>query len=178
MLLSFLPLWEIHPATIHLPIGLLLAGVVLDLYAWWRGRPELVRIALGLLVAGVLTGLIALTTGFLAFFTLPHTHTEEAHRLMFWHFGLQTASLLVFILAILVRWRGRRWAASALPNAIIALGTILLIIGAYLGGYLVYRGAAGVDPTLLSPELRAGHHHAPGEHHDLDSHHHEHEAGG
>lgn len=93
---SLPPLWEIHPATVHFPIGLLLAGVALDLYAWWRGRQELVGVDQGLLVAGVLMGAVAALSGLLAFYALPPTHTEEAHTIMYWHLGLQVASLAVF----------------------------------------------------------------------------------
>lgn len=93
---NLLPPWEIHPAFVHFPLGLLLAGVALDFYAWWRGRQELVGIAYGLLVAGILTGVLAALSGFPAFFTLPPSHTEEAHILMYWHLGLQVAALAGF----------------------------------------------------------------------------------
>lgn len=29
--------------------------------------------------------------------------------------------------------------------------------GGFLGGQIVYRGGAGVDPAVLAPELRSGH---------------------
>jgi uncharacterized membrane protein len=74
--------WEIHPALVHFPIALLLCGVALDLYAWWRQRADWERIATGLLVAGVLAGVVAALSGFLAWWTIPSSHTEEAHILM------------------------------------------------------------------------------------------------
>ncbi len=53
---------------------------------------------------------------------------------------------------------GRSRASGALrTTALVATG--LLIVGSYLGGHLVYRGATGIDPSLLSAELREGHHH-------------------
>ena len=87
--------WEFHPALNHLPIAFLLGGVVLDLYAWWRGRPALTQVATGMLVAGLLTGIITALAGVLAFYTVP-AHTEEAHRLMYWHIAIQVAALLLF----------------------------------------------------------------------------------
>jgi uncharacterized membrane protein len=153
------PSWEIHPATVHLPIGLLLSSVVLDLYGWWRRRQELVAVAHGILVAGVLTGVVAALSGFLAFYTLPPTHTEEAHTIMYWHLGLQVAALGVFALGGAARW----WLGQRAPSGVLRITGLvaagLLVVGAYLGGYLVYRGATGVDPNLLSPTLREGHHH-------------------
>jgi len=163
---SLPPPWEIHPATVHFPIGLLLAAVALELYAWWRGRHELVGIAHGILVAGVLTGVLAASSGLLAFYTLPATHTEEAHTIMYWHLWLQVAALVVFAAVVLVRWWLRqgdqRFASVPAAGASRITGLVaagLLVVGAYLGGHLVYRGAAGIDPALLSPALREGHHH-------------------
>lgn len=153
------PVWEIHPATVHFPIALLLAGVALELYAWWRGRQDLARIAYGILVAGVLTGVMAASSGFLAFYTLPATHTEEAHTIMYWHLWLQVVSLVVFAVVVLVRWRLRQRAPAGVLRITGLVAAGLLVVGSYLGGHLVYRGATGIDPALLSPELRIGHRH-------------------
>jgi uncharacterized membrane protein len=152
---SFEP-WEIHPALNHLPIAFLLGAVALDLYAWWHGRPGAARVATGLLVAGVITGLLTALAGLLAFFTVPG-HTEEAHRLMYWHLGVQAAALVLFA--------GPAWARSrdlALPPSpggrlVICLAAVLLSIGSAIGGYLVYHGGAGVKPELLAPEVRGSH---------------------
>lgn len=148
--------WEIHPALNHLPIALLLAGVALDLYAWWRGRPDSAQVATGLLVAGVLTGALTALAGLLAFFTVPG-HTEEAHRLMYWHLGIQAAALLLFAWPA---WQRRRnWAAppTRAGRLVACLAAVLLLVGSGVGGYLVYHGGAGVDPQLLAPEVRHGH---------------------
>ena len=89
------PPWEAHPATVHFPIAFLLGAVALDLYAWWGGRTDLSRIATGLMAAGVVLGLVALTTGLLAFFTVP-AHTAEAHALMYWHLSLMAGAVTIF----------------------------------------------------------------------------------
>lgn len=170
--------WEIHPALNHLPIAFLLGGVGVDLYAWWRGRPNLSQVATGLLVAGVLTGLLAWLAGVLAFFTVP-AHTEEAHRLMYWHAVIQTAALAMFAWPTWKRWRN--W--TALPTAgsrlVVCLAAALLLVGSAVGGYLVYHGGAGVDPQLLTPEVRQSHAHGSGnedshEHANTTDHEHEH----
>ena len=153
------PVWEIHPATVHFPIALLLAGVALDLYAWWHGRQELLRVAHGILLAGVLTGVLAALSGLLAFYTLPPTHTEEAHTIMYWHLWLQVAALAVFAAVVLARWRLRQRAPAGVLRITGLVAAGLLVVASYLGGHLVYRGATGIDPSLLSPALREGHHH-------------------
>jgi len=148
--------WEIHPALNHLPIAFLLAAVVLDLYTAWRKRPALVQVATGLLVAGVLTGLLSALTGVLAFFTVPG-HTEEAHRLMFWHMGIQAAALLLFTWPAWKRWRNWFAPPSAAVRLTGCLGAVLLLVGSAVGGYIVYHGGAGIDPQLLAPEVLHSH---------------------
>ena len=151
--------WEIHPALNHLPIAFLLGGVVLDFYAWWRGRPALAQVATGLFVAGVLTGILAALAGVLAFFTVP-AHTDEAHRLMFWHMGIQAASMLLFIPVAWIRWRNWTLPPTAAIRLVAFVAALLLLVGSGLGGYIVYHGGAGIDPSLLAPEVREGHSHS------------------
>jgi uncharacterized membrane protein len=174
------PPWELHPALVHFPIAFLLGGVLLDLFAWWRQRPELARIATGLLLAGTLTGVVAALSGLLAFFTVP-AHTEEAHTLMYWHLGLAVLTLVVFCWVSAMRcfnWRSTPTRSVRISGFFSAL---LLVAASALGGWIVYHGGAGIDPQLLSPEIRAGHSHgadhhgqAPEEHihNDLQSDHH------
>ena len=59
-------------------------------------------------VAGVLSGLVTGLAGFLAFFTVPSSHTETAHDRVIWHLALALASVLLFAGVAWVRWRGRR----------------------------------------------------------------------
>lgn len=130
-------LWEIHPALTHFPIAFLMAGVVLDVYAWWRGKPSLEQVATGLLVAGFLTGVLAALAGVLAFFTVP-AHTEAAHRLMYWHMGIQAGALLLFAWPIWQRWRS--WSAAPHTRVAASFAALLLLIGSGIGGYVVYHG--------------------------------------
>jgi len=150
--------WEIHPALNHLPIAFLLGGVVLDLYAWARGRPSLVQVATGLLIAGLVTGVLAALAGLLAFFTVPG-HTQEAHRLMYWHLGIQAPSLALFIGPTWKRSRSRAAQPSMVGRLVLCLAAVLLLVGSGIGGYIVYHGGAGVDPKLLAPDVRGSHSH-------------------
>ena len=150
------PPWEAHPATVHFPIAFLIGAVALDLYAWWRARPDLARVATGLTAAGVVAGVVAAVTGAVAFFTVP-AHTAEAHRLMYWHLGLMAGAVTVFAGVAAARRRDEPPVAWVRLTGL--FGIALLLVGAYLGGRLVYRGGAGVDPAILAPEVRGGHGH-------------------
>ena len=154
-------IWELHPALVHFPIALFLSGVALDLVGWWRANEILMRAATWMLIAGVATGILAANFGLLAFYTVP-AHTEAAHRLMYWHLGLASASLVLFTWVATVRWfrRETRPSFSARVVGVIAAGILSAAGG--LGGFIVYHGGAGVDPELLASAVREGHSHGQG----------------
>ncbi|HJT77215.1 MAG TPA: DUF2231 domain-containing protein [Gemmataceae bacterium] len=150
--------WEFHPMLVHFPLAFLLGGVVLGLYAGWRGRQALEQVATGLLVAGVLSGVVAALTGLLALYTIPESHTEAAHGLMYWHLGLQLASLLLFAVAAWLRWRAWQSPPSLVARAAGWVAAVVLVVGSGVGGYLVYHGGAGIESDLMKPGLHEGQH--------------------
>lgn len=166
-------LWEIHPSLVHFPIALLIAGLCTDLYARARHSLSAGHVATGLYVAGVVSGLVTGLAGFLAFYTVPSAHTEQAHDQVVWHLGLALASVVLFAGVGWTRWRGWRELPSAGSLVVSLVAAGLLIAAGYLGGHIVYHGAMGIEPALLSPRL-AQHHHSgtDEEHHPSGGHHH------
>jgi len=160
---GFFTPWEFHPALVHFPIAFLIGGVLLDLWAMRRPGSGWSRTATGLLITGLISGVVVGATGFLAFFTLPDSHTEGAHTAMYWHLGLQAASLLLFAVVCWARWRVE---APALGTRVVGwLATVLLAVGAALGGWIVYHGGAGIEADLMRPHLHE-HSQPSGEHHE------------
>jgi uncharacterized membrane protein len=148
--------WEIHPKLVAFPIAFVIGGTLLEVFAILRRRDALAGFASGLLLAGLLTGFLAAAAGVLAYFTVP-AHTAEAHELMQWHAGVLGSALVLLSIALLLR-RGK--SKPPLGSTVLAvLATALLATGAHFGGKLVLRGGAGVDPEILAPEIRGGHHH-------------------
>ena len=144
-------IWEFHPALVHFPIAFLLAAVALDLYGLARPKGILDRMAAGLYVAGVAGGILAAAAGVAAWFTVPHP--GEAHALMLWHPGLALASMAVFAVVAVRRWKGRAQPEGPRLRALGVLGAILLLAAGALGGHLVYRDAVGVSgPGLPEAE--------------------------
>jgi uncharacterized membrane protein len=166
-------LWEIHPSLVHFPIGLLVAALCTDLYARARHSPSAGHVGTGLYVAGVASGLVTGLAGALAFYTVPSAHTEQAHDQVIWHLGLALASVVLFAGVAWIRWRG--WnelpSVGSLVVSLVAVG--LLVAAGYLGGHIVYHGAMGIEPDLLSPRLTQHHqtgadettHASTGDHH-------------
>jgi manganese oxidase len=150
--------WEIHPKLVAFPLAFLLGGVVVDLYAVARGRPALRRAATSLLRAGVWLGVLAAAAGVLAFLTVP-AHTEHAHTLMHWHIAGMATALVLFAFVV----RARRRAFDGIPGKVATItgvaGALLVAGAAHLGGLMVLRGGAGVDPAVLAPHVREGHQH-------------------
>jgi uncharacterized membrane protein len=149
--------WEIHPSLVHFPIALLIAALCTDVYARARRSLSAGQVATGLYVAGVVAGLVTGLAGFLAFYTVPSAHTEQARDQVVWHLSLALGSVVLFGGVAWVRWRGWRElpSVSSLAVSLVAVG--LLTAAGYLGGHIVYHGAMGIEPDLLSPQLTQHH---------------------
>jgi uncharacterized membrane protein len=159
--------WEVHPALVHFPIALLICALFLDLYAGWRHQLILDPVVTGLYVAGIAFGIVTALAGLLAFYTAPPAHTQNAHHLLYWHLGLAVGSVLLFTLIAWRRWA--RWTRRQLPPSTTSrllsiVAATVLGVAAYLGGMIVYHGGYGIDPHILSQQLKEHHHHG-GDHH-------------
>lgn len=156
--------WEIHPALVHFPIALLLGGILLDLYAWWR-REDLAWVATGLLLAGVVTGALAAVAGVVAFYTVPSSHTEEAHRLVPWHIGMAVTMFVLFTVAAIMRWYRQPVPPTSVIRVLGLVAAAVLLVTAALGGRIVYHGGMGIEPKIVAAHLRE-HTHGAGQTHE------------
>ncbi len=134
--------WELHPALVHFPMALLLAGVALDLYARLRKRDTLVRPAFFLQFWGLLAGGLATLAGILAWYTAPRVY--EINPLVYTHPLLALISLLSFSVLVAARWRTRSAMANTPAQICAAAAALLILLAAYTGGHLVFRGSMGI----------------------------------
>lgn len=166
--------WELHPITVHFPIAFLLGGAVLLLWSLRWPSERLQQTMAGLLMAGILFGWLAAAAGGLAYYTVP-AHTAVGHELMKWHLGLGLTTLVLFTWLSIMRWRRETTSVSTQQLIATLLGILLLLITGHLGGSIVFRHGAGIDPAILSPEIRTGHLHVndqPDASEPSDEHHH------
>ncbi|NOY29679.1 MAG: DUF2231 domain-containing protein [Planctomycetes bacterium] len=143
---------------IHFPIAFLLGGAALMFWTLRRPSEMLHRTTTGLLLTGILFGWLAAVAGGLAYFTVP-AHTEAGHGLMLWHLGLGLVMLALFTWVSIARWRGPETTATKQQLAVTLVGAALLMVTSHVGGSVVFRHGAGVDPKILSREIREGHSH-------------------
>ena len=64
------------------------------------------------------------------------------------------AAVVLFSVVCFVRWQH----PSVVSPTIRGLGLVavaIMLVGAYIGGRLVYQGGLGIDPAILKPGLRS-----------------------
>lgn len=133
------PLYLLHPAVVHFPLALLIAGGGAAAVGEWKGRKDWAGAATWLLWAGAVSAWVALGLGLLAEKTAPHVPSAwevmEAHETAaFWTAGLFTAAAI---------WRSSgRWRRAQVLFWLFAL--LPLIRTAQLGGELVFTHGVGV----------------------------------
>ena len=144
--------WEIHPALVHFPIAFLIGGVALDLFG--LGSETATTTATYLLIAGLATGAIAAVAGVVAYYTVPGNHTAEAHQRVYWHIWTIVAAVVLLTVVCFVRWQHPS-VVSPLIRGLGLVAVVIMAVGAYIGGGLVYQGGLGIDPAILKPGLRS-----------------------
>jgi len=138
-----------HALIVHLPIGLLMTAVVVDLISMLRRDPStVVSASTGLYLAGTVALVVAYVTGRNAApevympgmaQTIVSQHWDRAYWCV-WYFGLVTTGRLALQLRSV---RVGRLMAQGLGMAGLA-GLVLLATTAELGGRLVYEHGVGV----------------------------------
>jgi uncharacterized membrane protein len=159
---------NLHPALIHFPIVLLIAGFVLDVLSTVLKKDSLRVSGWWCLLVGGLSLTAAIASGIYAANTAGHN--DVSHTIMDRH--KQVAYMAAALFGLLLVWRGLK--RTMLPETVIqltmyyaigvfAVGT--MIYGAHLGGRLVYEYGVGV---VAVPQAESGgheHNHGDGSDH-------------
>lgn len=146
-------MYPLHPFTVHFPLALLLASGLFTLLAVRRGERAWETSAYHCLIVGWLTGLVAVLTGSIdALRQLSGPDALGNNALIGWvnaHAFSNIAALVVYGQALLLR-RRRRGELLDDPQArrsylrLHLVGALLLLVGGWLGGHLVYSLGMGV----------------------------------
>jgi uncharacterized membrane protein len=146
-------MYPVHPATVHLPIGLLIGNAILTVLYLRRGDQTLETAAYHCLWLGLLLVVPAILAGtFDAARQLVGTANPRNDAL-----GWINAHAISGFAVLIVYWQAwqiRRRNPAILSDtqarrgylARLALGVILLLISGWIGGHMVYVLRLGVAP--------------------------------
>jgi uncharacterized membrane protein len=139
----------IHPALVHLPIGLLVMSFIWDIVTWAGGSPFWYRLSFWTMGAALLWILPTAVTGLLEFFTIPRRHPA---------FLVATAHMILNVLAagaFATSWLLRRGDPAGgrllLAYATSIGGLAILCVAGVLGGRLVFRYGVGREVVPVAP---------------------------
>lgn len=137
---------NIHPLVVHFPIALLSLFILLDVFGWLLRKQAWRRFAGGLLYLGTVTAGLAVIAGLIAEETVAHG--QNVHEILEKHelFGFSILTLS----AVLSIWRFFsgglvKGAANILYFLFSIILMVLIIIGADLGGLMVYKYGVAVE---------------------------------
>ena len=132
----------IHPMLVHFPIALWTVGSLCDSLAviGIAGAWPIAWLAIG---GGTVVALLTMTAGLIDYAGLQECAVPVAQR----HLALMGVAWVLYAAAFVLRSQGLSLVAEPTMDAMIAgwLGFVVLIVGAWQGGQLVYRFGAGVD---------------------------------
>ncbi|WP_262963948.1 DUF2231 domain-containing protein [Methylobacter psychrophilus] len=156
---------NVHPLLVHFPLAFLSAFFVLDVIATLANKAHWRNVASWFLYMGTLAAAFTVIAGFIAADSV--VHGGNVHEIMerHEHFGIAVLSLAV----LLSVWRMAsgtliRGAANSLFLLFSALLCVLMVLGADLGGLMVYQYGVAVKAV---PVTEVGHEH---DHGDADHH--------
>ncbi len=132
----------LHPAVVHFPLGLLLSASAADL-AWLASFTDDVHIGAVLMAGGLIMGLVAMGAGMVDFTRLDQAVVPHALR----HMSAVGIAWTGYAIALYLR-RDALMGGTELGSVSVAISLVsalLLSLGGWLGGRLVYTFGAGVS---------------------------------
>jgi uncharacterized membrane protein len=154
---------NIHPLLVHFPIALLSLFFILEVFATVSKKPHWREVGSYFLYFGALTAVFTVIAGFVAAYSVEHNDTVHHIMLRHQYIGLAVTGLAI----VLSIWRYK--AAELTGGAkhffliLATVMTVLLMLGADLGGLMVYHYGTGVqaqvaEPAPTTPEQHEHHH--------------------
>ena len=134
----------VHPWTVHLPIGVILAAVGFTLYGWYRRIANYEVCGSYLVVVGWFSTLPSLVSGTID--AINRLNNPESHPDTLWWINFHAVSALVFVGLLWQAWQLRRKMPEPAWNSpryhtylwyLVGIFGIVLLSG-WSGGHMVY----------------------------------------
>lgn len=151
---------NIHPLLVHFPLAFLTAFFVLDLAGTLAKKQHWRNVASWLLYFGSIATVFTVIAGFVAANSVAHG--DDVHAIMerHEHFGVSVLSLAILLSAWRVKSGGViQGGANGFFLLLATLLSVLLMLGADLGGLMVYHYGVAVDAATVHESGDMDHHH-------------------
>lgn len=142
---------NIHPVLVHFPIAFILSFFIIDLVGSIINNDNWRRLAAGLLYLGVISAAAAVVAGLMAAGSVDHG--ENVHLIMNKHksFGFSVLGLsIVLALWRLISGNVIKGVNNLLFLTFAALLNLLIMLGADLGGLMVYKHGVAVEAVEVT----------------------------
>ncbi|MDO9046630.1 MAG: DUF2231 domain-containing protein [Methylobacter sp.] len=141
---------NIHPLLVHFPIAFLSAFFALDVVGTLAKKPHWRNVAGWLLYLGTVAAVFTVTAGFIAAGSVAHG--DDVHAIMerHEHFGISVLTLAVLLSAWRLKSGGIiQGGANSFFLILAALLCVLMMLGADLGGLMVYKYGVAVKAVQV-----------------------------
>ena len=130
----------LHPIIVHVPMAMWPGALIFDLLSQWQiGGNATVRLSFYAIIFGLVASLLAVPTGLLDWTGIKKE--KPAWKIGLYHMSLNLIVALLFAINLGLRLHTFREATKVegAPMPLSAIGTLLLVASAYLGGMMVYE---------------------------------------
>jgi uncharacterized membrane protein len=132
----------VHPMLIALPMGLWIFGLVCDIIRSAGGAPAWATVALYAISGGIAGALLAAIPGFIDFLSIVEA---DMKRIAILHMSVNLAAVAVFALNLWARFHVAD--DSPIPLVLSVAGVLLIGLGGWWGGEMVYVKGMAVEPA-------------------------------
>ena len=133
----------LHPFLAHFPMGLLMISSLWDLLGLWQGESMWWNFAFWSITVGLIFAVLAVFAGIMDYVKIPQGGPAEQTAMR--HMMIMIVAVLLYTGSFMVRYREVVVTGNMLVIAVAlsVAGLIVLLVGGWHGGELVYRHGVG-----------------------------------
>lgn len=138
----------VHPMLVPIPIGLFVFSFIADIaarFGWGEAWPAVALYCMGGGIAG------ALAAALFGFIDLVSMADGKVKKLGLSHMAVMLVVVTLYIVNFALRWQGPPAVAGGIPFGLSVIAILLLLVGGWLGGHMVYVHGAAVGSPGAQP---------------------------